>query len=80
MKAEKETQEWWESTKIYEKVKALPSAEKPWYFLDGPPYASGSIHLGTAWNKIIKDAILRYKTMCGFNVRRQPGWDCHGLP
>ena len=79
-KAEKEIQEWWKSFGVYEKVKDLRSKEKPWYFLDGPPYASGSIHLGTAWNKIIKDAILRYKTMCGLNVRRQPGWDCHGLP
>ncbi|MEW6593162.1 MAG: isoleucine--tRNA ligase, partial [Candidatus Hadarchaeota archaeon] len=79
-KAEREIQEWWSTAKIYEKVKELHSNEKPWYFLDGPPYASGSIHLGTAWNKIIKDSILRYKTMCGFNVRRQPGWDCHGLP
>ncbi|MEM3012283.1 MAG: class I tRNA ligase family protein, partial [Candidatus Hadarchaeales archaeon] len=45
-----------------------------------PPYASGSIHLGTAWNKILKDVLLRYWTMRGFDVRRQPGWDCHGLP
>jgi len=78
--AEREIQEWWRSFGVYEKVKELRSQEKPWYFLDGPPYASGSIHLGTAWNKVIKDAILRYKSMCGFNVRRQPGWDCHGLP
>jgi len=79
-KIEREIQDWWRAGGIYEKVKQLRSSEKPWYFLDGPPYASGSIHLGTAWNKIIKDAILRYKTMRGFNVRRQPGWDCHGLP
>ncbi|MDI6642789.1 MAG: isoleucine--tRNA ligase [Candidatus Hodarchaeaceae archaeon] len=79
-KNEREIQEWWESSNTYEKVKQLRAGAGPWYFLDGPPYASGAIHLGTAWNKIIKDAILRYKTMRGFNVLRQPGWDCHGLP
>jgi len=79
-KAEKEVQEWWLSAGIYEKVKRSRETSKPWYFLDGPPYASGSIHLGTAWNKIIKDTVIRYQTMCGRNVRRQPGWDCHGLP
>ncbi len=80
VKMEGEIQEWWRSGDIYEKVKQLRASAKPWYFLDGPPYASGAIHLGTAWNKIIKDAILRYKTMQGFNALRQPGWDCHGLP
>ena len=79
-KAEREVQDWWLSAGIYEKVKKLRENSRQWYFLDGPPYASGSIHLGTAWNKIIKDAVIRYKTMCGLNVRRQPGWDCHGLP
>ena len=48
--------------------------------MDGPPYTSGSIHLGTAWNKALKDAIIRYYTMLGYNVWRQPGWDMHGLP
>ncbi len=79
-KIESEVQEWWRISGAYEKVKQMRSGADPWYFLDGPPYASGAIHLGTAWNKIIKDAILRYKTMRGFNVLRQPGWDCHGLP
>jgi len=76
--SEKEIQTWWEEQKIYQKLKSRGGPV--WYFLDGPPYASGSIHLGTAWNKIIKDVILRYKSMRGYNVRRQPGWDCHGLP
>jgi isoleucyl-tRNA synthetase len=76
--SEKEIQRWWEEEKIYEKVKGRGG--RNWYFLDGPPYASGSIHLGTAWNKILKDVILRYKSMRGYRVRRQPGWDCHGLP
>jgi isoleucyl-tRNA synthetase len=76
--SEREIQRWWEEEKIYEKVKG--KGGRNWYFLDGPPYASGSIHLGTAWNKILKDVILRYKSMRGYRVRRQPGWDCHGLP
>ena len=79
-KTDRELQEWWRSSGIYDKVKKLRATGRPWYFLDGPPYASGSIHLGTAWNKIIKDTILRHRTMCGLNVLRQPGWDCHGLP
>lgn len=77
---EEEIQDWWESEDIYETVKDAHRDDPDWYFLDGPPYASGSIHLGTAWNKLIKDTILRFKTMEGLNVRRQPGWDTHGLP
>lgn len=79
-KSEQEIQTWWQATNVYGKLKQLCSKASPWFFLDGPPYASGAIHLGTAWNKIIKDVILRYKSMRGFNVLRQPGWDCHGLP
>ncbi|KXB09419.1 isoleucyl-tRNA synthetase [candidate division MSBL1 archaeon SCGC-AAA833F18] len=77
---EKEIRDWWNANNIYEKVKNAHSDDPEWFFLDGPPYASGSIHLGTAWNKLIKDSILRFKTMQGFDVHRQPGWDCHGLP
>ncbi|KUO41495.1 MAG: isoleucine--tRNA ligase [Hadesarchaea archaeon DG-33-1] len=79
-RSEQEILDWWLSNDIYNKVKRMHAGDRLWFFLDGPPYASGAIHLGTAWNKIIKDAILRYKTMRGFNVRKQPGWDCHGLP
>lgn len=78
--SEEEIQAWWKANDICKRVKELHAEGPDWYFLDGPPYASGAIHLGTAWNKIIKDTILRYKTMRGLNVRRQPGWDCHGLP
>lgn len=78
--SEREVRGWWKASKTYEKVKKLNEGKRTWFFLDGPPYASGAIHLGTAWNKIIKDSLLRYKSMQGLNVRRQPGWDCHGLP
>ncbi len=70
----------WQDEEVYNKTKGKMKGRPRFYFLDGPPYASGSIHLGTAWNKIIKDAILRNLVMRGFDVRRQPGWDCHGLP
>ena len=54
---------------------------RPTYVLhDGPPYANGHIHLGTAFNKILKDFIVKSKTMAGFDSPYVPGWDCHGLP
>jgi len=77
-KLEQEIQSFWEERRIYQKSRQRPG--RSYYFLDGPPYASGSIHLGTAWNKIIKDAVLRYLSMRGYSVLRMPGWDCHGLP
>ena len=52
---------------------------KPFYFIDGPPYTSGHIHLGTAWNKILKDTHLRWRRAKGYNVRDQAGFDMHGL-
>jgi hypothetical protein len=57
------------------------AAGRPRYILhDGPPYANGRIHLGTAFNKILKDFIVKSKTMAGFDAPYVPGWDCHGLP
>ena len=80
VKLEKEVLEFWDSGKTYEAVKAQNAQGKQFYFCDGPPYATGQIHPGTAWNKCIKDAVCRYKRACGFNVRSQPGYDTHGLP
>lgn len=77
---EEKVQDFWEERDIYERIKRLRKDKPRYSFLDGPPYCSGRIHLGTAWNKIIKDAYLRFKSMNGFNVRRQAGWDAHGLP
>lgn len=79
-KTEKEIADFWSKKKIYEKVKKAASKGKPFYFIDGPPYATASIHLGTAWNKIIKDAYIRFWRMQGFNVWDQPGYDTHGTP
>lgn len=75
---EKEIEKFWEENKIYEKVKNRKGKEI--YFLDGPPYTTGSIHLGTAWNKILKDFYIRVCRMKGFNVWDRAGWDMHGLP
>ncbi|MDX1981785.1 MAG: isoleucine--tRNA ligase, partial [Bryobacteraceae bacterium] len=72
--------EHWRQTKIYERIRQA-SAGRPRYVLhDGPPYANGRIHLGTAFNKIIKDFIVKSKSMAGFDSPYIPGWDCHGLP
>ncbi|HLD78866.1 MAG TPA: class I tRNA ligase family protein, partial [archaeon] len=68
----------WERERTAEQ--ALRKAGKPFYFLDGPPYATAAIHLGTAWNKILKDAYLRWLRMSGFKPWAQPGFDTHGTP
>lgn len=70
----------WEDNKLHEKIRAKYK-DKPKFILhDGPPYANGSIHMGHALNKILKDIVIRYKTMRGFDSPYVPGWDCHGLP
>ncbi|OEC86557.1 isoleucine--tRNA ligase, partial [Methanobacterium sp. A39] len=77
---EKDIQKFWNENSIYQKTDKLRENSPKFSFLDGPPYCSGKIHLGTAWNKTIKDTFLRFKSMSGFNLRRQAGWDTHGLP
>ena len=70
----------WEKEGLYEKMQAA-AADKPLFVLhDGPPYANGHIHLGTAFNKVLKDIILKSRRLAGFNAPYIPGWDCHGLP
>lgn len=70
----------WEETRLYNKMMEKNS-NLPLYVLhDGPPYANGDIHLGTALNKVLKDIIIRYKNMAGFKAPYIPGWDTHGLP
>ncbi len=70
----------WKRESTYARVRKAFSGKKPFFFMDGPPYATASIHLGTAWNKIIKDAYIRFWRMQGFNVWDQPGFDTHGTP
>jgi isoleucyl-tRNA synthetase len=70
----------WDKENLYEKLQQA-AADKPLFILhDGPPDANGKIHLGTAFNKVLKDIILRSRRMDGFRAPYVPGWDCHGLP
>lgn len=79
-KREPETLEKWEKNRLYYKI-VEKNQGKPAYILhDGPPYANGEIHLGTALNKTLKDIIVKYKNMSGFCSPYVPGWDTHGLP
>ena len=70
----------WEKDKAYDKVNNKNKEGEEWYFCDGPPYATGQMHPGTAYNKCAKDAILRYKRWRGYNVLARAGYDTHGLP
>jgi isoleucyl-tRNA synthetase len=80
VKVEKETLDFWKKEGIYGKLKHRNIHGEPFYFCDGPPYATGQIHPGTGWNKTIKDAFCRYQRLNGRNVRVQAGYDTHGLP
>lgn len=77
---EESVQRFWREADIFRKVRELHNKGKDFFFVDGPPYTTGNIHLGTAWNKILKDSILRYHRMCGKNVIARAGYDMHGLP
>ncbi|MBA0921762.1 MAG: isoleucine--tRNA ligase [Nitrosospira sp.] len=70
----------WKKNNLYQKIRKV-CKERPKFILhDGPPYANGDIHIGHAVNKILKDIIVKSKTLSGFNAPYVPGWDCHGLP
>ncbi len=70
----------WHTEKLYEKICENAQGRKRFVLHDGPPYANGNIHIGTALNKILKDIIVRSRQMAGFDAQYVPGWDCHGLP
>ena len=70
----------WEKNKIFEKLRKNSKGKEKFILHDGPPYANGHIHMGTALNKILKDMIIRYHQMDGKDSVYVPGWDCHGLP
>src|ERR1700758_3427152 len=70
----------WEQENIYGQIRASRAGRPTYVLHDGPPYANGTIHLGTALNKLLKDFIVKSKTMAGFDAPYVPGWDCHGLP
>lgn len=77
---EPEFLKYWEENKIYEKKQKLHAGHKKFVLHDGPPYANGKIHMGTALNKILKDIIMKYKYAQGFDTPYVPGWDTHGMP
>jgi isoleucyl-tRNA synthetase len=70
----------WQEKKLYEKLRANAKGRPKFVLHDGPPYANGDIHIGHAVNKILKDIIVKSKTLEGFDAPYVPGWDCHGLP
>jgi isoleucyl-tRNA synthetase len=70
----------WEKEGLYTQIRASRAGKPVWVLHDGPPYANGRIHLGTAFNKILKDFVVKSRTMLGFDSPYVPGWDCHGLP
>ncbi len=70
----------WQEQQLYKKIRAVSQGRPRFVLHDGPPYANGDIHIGHAVNKILKDIIVRAKTLAGFDAPYVPGWDCHGLP
>jgi isoleucyl-tRNA synthetase len=70
----------WKEEGIYGRIQDKNKGKKSYVLHDGPPYANGHIHIGHALNKILKDIIVKYKSMQGFSSPYVPGWDCHGLP
>ncbi len=70
----------WAENNIYGKIREARKGAPLYILHDGPPYANGDIHMGTVINKVLKDLVVKYKTMTGFDAPYVPGWDCHGLP
>ena len=78
---EQEILRYWDERKVYEKLRESRIGAKKFHFLDGPPYPSSDTpHPGTVWNKVVKDAVVRFKRGEGYFVLDKPGWDTHGLP
>jgi len=78
---EREILEFWERERIYEKIREESRGRPKFYFLDGPPYPSSDTpHIGTIWDKVLKDAVIRFRRARGHYVWDKPGYDCHGLP
>ncbi|KXK28334.1 MAG: isoleucyl-tRNA synthase [Candidatus Brocadia sinica] len=80
LRKEPEIQEKWEKEQLYEQVRKARAGREKYILHDGPPYPTGELHIGTGLNKILKDFIVRFHTMKGYDAPYIPGWDCHGLP
>jgi isoleucyl-tRNA synthetase len=70
----------WQATRLYERIQAQRASSEKYVLHDGPPFANGDVHIGTALNKVLKDIIVKYQTLRGKSAPYIPGWDCHGLP
>ena len=80
VKCEPERLKQWEAAGLYKKIQESRAGAEKFVLHDGPPFANGDVHIGTAGNKILKDFVVKYKTLRGFSAPYVPGWDCHGLP
>jgi isoleucyl-tRNA synthetase len=80
VKREPERLKKWETARLREKIQAARASAEKFVLHDGPPFANGDVHIGTALNKILKDIIIKYQTLRGKSAPYVPGWDCHGLP
>ncbi len=79
-KREPEMLKHWDETDLYARLMEARKDAQSWVLHDGPPYANGRVHLGTALNKILKDFVVRSRSMLGYRTPFVPGWDCHGMP
>lgn len=70
----------WQKSSLYQAIREVYDGREKFILHDGPPYANGAIHIGHAVNKVLKDMIVKSKTLSGFDAHYVPGWDCHGLP
>ena len=70
----------WEGMRLYQRLREARKGREMWILHDGPPYANGHIHMGHALNKVLKDMIVKSRSMVGYDAVYVPGWDCHGLP
>src|SRR4029077_16980841 len=70
----------WEETRVYEQIQRARAGAALFVLYDGPTFANGDVHMGTALNKILKDMVVKSQTMLGKRAPYVPGWDCHGLP
>ena len=70
----------WQAMDLYAQMRIVGEGKPTFILHDGPPYANGELHVGHAVNKILKDIIIKSRTLSGFNAPYVPGWDCHGLP
>ncbi|MGB3550615.1 MAG: class I tRNA ligase family protein, partial [Candidatus Binatus sp.] len=79
-KREPEMLKHWDEAGLYQRLMEARKDAQLWVLHDGPPYANGRVHLGTALNKILKDFVVRSRSMMGYRTPFVPGWDCHGMP